>query len=158
MTTIVYSDGVLAAESQYTFDNQKFFNCMKVFSGKNSAIGYAGNPQYVDNMVRWWRSLESDHLLHPSEWRYRNPEQIDGDETVMVLLVHKYYGVFKLFGDGHVFEIPEGFAAIGSGGPIAHGALLAGASAVDAVKAAIELDLYSGGNINAIQIDVEKRS
>jgi ATP-dependent protease HslVU (ClpYQ) peptidase subunit len=56
-------------------------------------------------------------------------------------------GGIALVEEGTFLIVPEPFAAIGSGKGVALGALHAGASAVDAVKAAMKVDVYSGGRV-----------
>lgn len=45
-----------------------------------------------------------------------------------------------------------GMVAFGSGGDVAMGAMLAGAGAVEAVEAAIKVDIYSGGDIVSLSV------
>lgn len=53
-------------------------------------------------------------------------------------------------------QIDEPFYAIGSGGPVALGALEKGATVVEAVKIAIKRDIYSGLGVVTIERDIER--
>lgn len=67
------------------------------------------------------------------------------------LVVHKKTG--KCFYQGHMAAIEQGkIHAIGSGSDFAMGAMLAGATSVEAVKIAIKLDPNSGGRVQSVKI------
>ena len=66
-----------------------------------------------------------------------------------------FVGKLVYFNRGAYYEIPEGqHMAIGSGANFALGAMDAGAEVKEAIQIACQRDLYSGGEIDVIDLDV----
>lgn len=60
-------------------------------------------------------------------------------------------GYIIVWGDHGPWRVDRPFYALGSGSTVAMGAMQQGASAVEAVEAAIALDIYSGGPIRVLK-------
>lgn len=61
--------------------------------------------------------------------------------------------VFEIGYDFSVTEIKEEFYGWGSGGSFARGALEAGSGTMDALEVAVKCDLFTGGDLNMIEVD-----
>ena len=139
MTTIVYRDGVMAAEGRSTLDDTIITDCaLKITRLSDGAlIAIAGEDSYEAPLIRY---LEDEQEELPQ-----------ATPNAFAALLVEVDGTTKLYsgvGDFTVVDAP--FIAIGSGAPYAYGALEMGASARDAVGIAISRDPNSGG---AIQVE-----
>lgn len=141
MTTIVYANGVMAADSRaYSGDKHPIGEKVKVrrmddgtLLGASSTIVGGG-----ERAMQWYMDgadPESDQL----------PKHF-------TLLVAKPDGSIFLADDTTCLAGPltAPFIAVGSGEAYAHGALLFGACAVEAVRVACRADVWSGTPIWAV--------
>jgi hypothetical protein len=143
MTTIAYKDGVIAYDSRQTrndrivsddamkhqvVDGVSFFLSGAVCDEKALIAAYFGTPSQVP--------VECSGYV------------VDGGRLLMVGHDDKT-GVWKQDLD---LSNPD---AIGSGSPYAIAAMDVGASAEDAVRAAMKRDIYTGGTIRTITIKPE---
>lgn len=140
MTTIAYKDGVIAYDSRQTrggaivsddapkcqvVDGVSFFLAGAVCDEKALIAAYFGTPSAV-----------------PVEC---SGYAVDGGKLLMVGYDDKT-GIWKQELD------PANPDAIGSGSAYALAAMDMGASAEDAVRAAMKRDIYTGGKIRALRI------
>lgn len=144
MTTIVYRDGILAADSQTTVGKFALTNdSLKISKLKNG--GYfagSGTVCEIKMLFDWYNNGKR----HGSESKQLN----------CIALVIEKEKIFILYGDLYKFEVKESYVAIGSGRDFAYGALYMGATAKEAVKAACRFDCYSGGKIKEVKIKVKQ--
>lgn len=143
MTTIVYRDGVMAGDGRETNQNDEHSSwyvvrddCVKVFKLKDGRLfGYA-------------HGSEDCERLHQSLVKNQPPPKL---EDIAGLLVDKKRRIWIY--EGNIWQrVKMPFYAIGSGSIIAMGALDAGATAVEAVKIAINRDLWTGGKVTAVKL------
>lgn len=135
MTTIVYRDGLVAADSRT--NNGGWIDPgsrSKLERVDGAVFAYCGDWA-ICTAIRAW-------LKEP------NGDQPNGDATVIVFRDGKIF----VYSDGSYFEENDGFHAWGSGTPVALGALYAGCTAYEAVEIACQVDLYSGGPV--VQLEV----
>lgn len=132
MTTIAFKDGVLAADSRCT--GHHIHKIKKIYRAGNALIGICGRVTSALLFVDWYAKRETPP-----------PKLQDDDDFEAFVLTPK--GLF--YWDNKLREVPMGkaFAAIGTGGDFAMGAMAMGADAVEAVKVAKTLDPYTGGAI-----------
>ena len=139
MTTIAYNhrDKELASDSQGT-------------------SGSITSPEKFTKIVRLsygWAAFAGSIMDLPSYVKVLEGEDIAGDKTKLgcgVIVVPDKGDPYNFWIDslGHVSkEVIKNSWAIGSGRQFALGAMAVGASAKDAVKAAIKYDMHSGGRI-----------
>lgn len=141
MTTIAYKDGVIAYDSRQTrsgtivsddcqkltvVDGVSFFLSGAVCDEKALIAAYFGTPSPV-----------------PVEC---SGYAVDGGRLLMVGHDDKT-GIWRQDLD------PDNPDAIGSGSPYALAAMDMGASAEEAVRAAMKRDIYTGGTIRTLRID-----
>ena len=136
MTTIAYRSGIIAADTQSIGGNAiTATNLTKIVRrSKDGALcGASGYLAFVQAFHRWFLGNE----------RGRVPGFHDGDRAFIVRK-GKPIEMFESVGS---FDYEPEYIAIGSGMEFALGAMHAGASAADAVAAAIAHDPGTGGKV-----------
>lgn len=144
MTTIVYRDGVIAADSRTTVHTEeggsRFFRCEKLYPVSN------GRGRITDILAT---AGESSSSLVFVDW-YRNGavtkdkpgELIEGDADFTVLVLRRS-GLYEYDKWCRGEKILDRFYSIGSGSKAALGAMHAGANALTACRIACKVDPYS---------------
>ena len=137
MTTVVYRDGVLAADTLVTADGIKVGHKSKLVRLKRShLIGFAGDIKYYTKFLE------------------REPEDnLTGEFSVIEVIDGR---VLTYSGDNLPEQIEAPFYAIGSGWEIAMGALAMGATAEEAIKITMEYDINTGGEVECIALTTVK--
>ena len=145
MTTVVFRDGVMAADSRIidgnlieasTYRKVGRLGRRAKFAGVYAVTGATTSSQYL---LR---------LLNSGAWEGIGTPGQSSDGQVHVALTD---GRFFFVGvDGVTECAPAPFYAAGSGRAIALGALQMGASATKAVKVACKFDVYSGGPVRKV--------
>jgi ATP-dependent protease HslVU (ClpYQ) peptidase subunit len=139
MTTVAYKDGIMASDSQVTDNGVKDFHTNKLLRlDDGTLVGYCGN--YLD-LVSLKEKIEGALSKKVSK------KDLQGI-TFMVVTKHT---LSTLQGGGLINMDTQPYA-IGSGALYARAAMKAGASAEDAVRVAIEMDIYSGGEIHTLKL------
>ena len=138
MTTIAYRDGVLAADTQ-------------INSGNGNRAGHIRKIGRTADGWLWGFTGSTEHMADCAEWaegREGKPPAIEG----CFILISPDGRHKEWWGKGWIAaEDPQ--AAWGSGEKIARGAMHAGASASEAVQAAIALDTDSGGTVTVLRVE-----
>jgi ATP-dependent protease HslVU (ClpYQ) peptidase subunit len=138
MTTIVYKNGIMAADTQETWDGRAR-RCTKLYKVGDSIIGTAGDSFTGMLFVDWFSRGRADDdvpdLTH-----------LDADEDFycLVWFKEKLWVVNRLFRMVEVELDDYPYYAVGSGADVAHGALAMGASAKRAVEVAADFDIHTG--------------
>lgn len=133
MTTIAYRDGVLASDSRATINGYvRPQRDVKLFRrGDGGVAAMTGESGGCFRLLKW---IDGD----------RAKDQPDGDFRVILLHVD---GRLEVFEGGGSYPLECEFNAWGSGMSAALGALHMGATAGQAVEAAILVDSLSGGDV-----------
>lgn len=142
MTTVVYRDGVLAADSLATLGDTKLHGDYKKINRINGhLIGVAGGVADCATFLDWCRA---------------------GGELTETKAPEGSYQALVIDPSGKATEVECGkylprmnrtkFHAIGSGAPFALAAMYAGATAVEAVKIATKIDTNSGLPVKSLRI------
>lgn len=142
MTTIAYRAGILAADGRVTYSDgvltDNFCKITKLSDGALFAL--SGENSYAVDIIR---HLEQEGVDLPV-----------GDSFTALLV--EVGGTIKLYeGNGDFFEIPTDYISIGSGSAYAYGAMDTGATAEEAVRAAIKRDPISGGRVQVERLGTE---
>jgi 20S proteasome alpha/beta subunit len=126
MTTIAFDGKVLAADRQQTYGDDIGYRVKKIKAFKDGClVGGAGDAWACDRIIAW---------LEKPERRRGLPPKIDGDDVAVEVLLIKRSGVICLVDNrGHIQELTEKVAAIGSGAQYALALLEMGVSATEAV-------------------------
>ena len=141
MTTIAYRNGVLAGDSQVT-DGQ-IWTADKLFDVSSSAgrllVGVCGDVYAGLVFVEWLKNEKS-----------RKPDI--GNEDFEAIVIAES-GRVTIWNQSLIGWRPKGkYFAIGSGGPVAMGAMSAGKGAIDAVKVACKHDPYTRGPVRSLRL------
>lgn len=144
MTTIVFKDGDLAADTLMTTGNLQsgFWNKIeKTDDGR--LIGCCGFLSQANELKMW--------LKNPPGKRSTTFKSGDDCRGMEVLPD----GTVNQFNSGSVVGVAMAgpFFAIGSGDQLAMGAMAAGATAEEAIAICIKLDTYTGGEVESITIN-----
>jgi hypothetical protein len=143
MTVIVWRDGVLASDSEVSNDRQRVLGVRKVVRGHDGVLyGASGSTALCSEMLRW---VDGGRVGV-------RPALSCGDASCMVLVVAGEGAVSIWTEDGVEDHGAAEYLAIGTGSAVALGALWMGATAVDAVRAAVVHGLYCGGDVQAVQL------
>jgi len=153
MTTGAYKNGVLAFDSLITCGNSRSGHIIKGIKTERHLAMAAGDIEHIQDFLNWVKGGCKKRKLKASE--DMNDPSFEGF-TVNRRGVITVYGVN---GVGVRVTPIGGCFAVGSGGSYAMGAMLAGKSAMDAVRVAIRCDSGSGGAVRFVTFsDNEKGS
>ncbi len=142
MTTIAYRDGVMAADSMITSNDEWImpYQCPKIERlADGSVVGFSGNLYLQREFIAW--------LELPVE---RGP-QPDLKDTSKAIVVNRQ-GRVRLHQYAGYAEMTAPFFAIGCGTIPAMAAMHMGASAKRAIEIASLLDNATGGEIQVVEI------
>jgi len=139
MTTIAFKNGVLAADTALTSGVDAFAGEMtKIAMCDDFMGGASGNILDISKFLDWVEEGAD----------FKNLPEFEG--SINSLLISKKHEVRTVGKGGISRPIEAPFHAIGSGEEAAKGALIVGATAKEAVEAAIHIDLYSGGHADVL--------
>lgn len=140
MTTIVYKDGVLAADTLVTEGNRKLpgqaIKAVRLPCG--DLFAYCGSV--ADGEACLHALVEDEEDLPPMK------------HTTAILIDRKTKRPYTYEGRGGWIKQPVKWGAWGSGSDYAYGALEMGATAVQAVKAAVKYDAGSRGPVRTLKL------
>jgi len=142
VTTVVYHNGVLAADSRSCGGDWVSANDVrKVWRSRDGRlVGITGDLALAETYARW--------LLGSGETS--NRPALGGNGRCIEVLsrnlikVHEFSGAF--------FTLRGASFAWGSGSPAARAALLMGADAIAAVRIAMQIDPATGGRIRSVRL------
>lgn len=145
MTTIVYRDGVLAGDTMITSYGLSMpgANYAKVRRINDKwLIGMAG-PMNAIELFATWATTDFDPAQRPDLTTV-----MSGDDVFSALVVHVKTGEVIEYERVLIAQTYDAeFRAIGSGAPVAFGAMAHGATAVEAVRIAAMFDKYTNNNV-----------
>ncbi len=142
MTTIAYRNGIMAADTGCWLGASVHRWVNKLAPGPDGALhGVAGNGGECTAYLNW--------VLGGYQGDPPKPRRVD-DQPSFVVLVAPVAGPLRMITDTgeEVYDAP--YMAIGGGADTALGALFVGASARQAVQAAIEHSRYAHGAVATI--------
>lgn len=142
MTTVAFDGKTLAADTCMTVDGKKYRYSGKIKRLANGClVGFAGTVSSGQALMEWLEAADPKKKLELTE-----------DEDAEVLLISPAGDVMFCDRNGGMIWTDDKQAAIGTGGDLAFGALLAGATACEAVKLAIERDPNSGFEVISLDL------
>lgn len=157
MSTIVYSQGVMAADSVMSWCDDLSYGIEKVGRTENYLFGYAGRLNYMRPVYQWVKQLDNQDV-HPQDF-YQHRGEIepyvggDADSSGTALIVDRKGVIWVVTFDGFAAPMDRAYDAVGSGSRLALGALEAGATAKRAVEIACIHDAYSDGAVKTWTFD-----
>lgn len=132
MTTIAYRNGVMAADSGAWLGDMAYNGVRKMAKGKSGWLyGCAGNASEIRDFLVWVDKGEAGDMP--------KPEAVDRveAESAFIVLAAKRGKPLRLYSAFGYEEMEMPYMSIGSGKEVAMGALYAGATAHQAIEAAI---------------------
>lgn len=154
MSTVAYRDGILAADTQGTWDDQPHVLQLKIFRTERFLIGFSGRFFNAMPVLKWVKDQPEDR--HPMDfWQAEDAPRIVQEDVMSAHLIDRAGDKFILNDTGHCNRIAthREYDAMGSGGDYACGAMAAGATAIEAIQYAQELDIHSGGPVAYVTFD-----
>ena len=152
MTTIAYDGKTLAADSLATVNGLSQRGFQKIRKEGQEFFALGGDSATFQAWIEWW-------------YKGANPKGIPVGPGPSILLIVTAEGVHQVhsetpYADKEGIPLPDGreVHACGSGGEIALGAMMAGATAKEAVEIACMIDVYSGGEVQVIELPWAKES
>jgi ATP-dependent protease HslVU (ClpYQ) peptidase subunit len=144
MTTVVFANGVMAADRMACEGNNKSGRMTKIFRSRGHLVGFSGSADVSMVLLRWFENGANEE-----EW----PDPHGDDNLESSMLVVTPAGQVLQY---ERFPIPlimeHEFHAIGSGRDFALAALHLGCDARAAVELASKLDAYTGGGIDTLSL------
>lgn len=139
MTTVAYRKGVMASDSSCWEGGTHTHAVRKVWRVRGILIGCAGNMSDIHAFVRWVKA-GADEDDYP---RMKSLQAIMARPDGKVVCFEG--------GSYHPIVVRDPYCAVGSGSPVALGALHHGASAVEAVRAARHHNEGTKGRVNSVR-------
>jgi hypothetical protein len=145
MTTIVYRDGVMAADSGSWAGDASHGWAEKVVRGVDDVLyGCAGDAAEAEGFLAWVRS---GYRGEPPKPEYSADKK---ESSFIVLIARPGERVGLRSGGGEErYEAP--YYAIGAGASVAFGALFMGATAEQAIEAAKEHGIGAFGRVRTVK-------
>ena len=143
MTTIVFREGVMAADSNVFWGDCNIGKFQKIYDLKEEkkVVGFSGATINCDMFLRFLRGEEF------------NKELLSNQEDELYFRAMVYDKVEKTIGiyDSYCYEYPDcheaPYYALGSGKEFALGAMASGSNAREAVEIASMFDKSTGGEV-----------
>jgi hypothetical protein len=134
MTTIFAdaSKNIMVADSKCSDATGTWYSMTKVFKIKDELIGFAGALKTIQEWAVWYSSDRAEPMPSLDEFS---------------ALILRPTGLFEFCADGCEAFVERGYHGIGTGGPMAVAAYMAGATPRKAVQIACTIDSNSGGKI-----------
>lgn len=140
MTTIAFDGKTLATDSQITFGDMRAGYVNKISKVIGGVFASAGNQEDDAAAVAWFNTGRKDPRPTLS--------------ALIGLFIPSDGSAPQEFNEKLVpMPIPNFPWVAGTGKRFALAAMLAGKDAAEAVKIAIQLDIYSGGDVNCYEMD-----
>lgn len=145
MTVIAVKDGIIAADTQSWNGNLKISRTSKLRRLDIGICGFAGWRPIIHHAIAW---LEAG-----GPWGKITPPAITVDEpTDLTGVILRPDGIWNLTSKFDVYRSDAAIDVCGAHQEFLYGAMLAGASAEDAVRLAIRHCEYAGGEVEVMQL------
>lgn len=157
MTILVYKGDTLAADRQITIGNFDKIRGEKIFREKDALIGFCGGVYAAQAFLQWWRKrAESKGLTYTESVQFSPDDPEDAFECI-VITPHSSKSIEPLrieLWNGKLAPLDvsnEEYICLGSGMSVALGAIYMGATAKQAVEAAIKFDAACGFGVETVK-------
>lgn len=150
MTVIAVKDGIIAADTQAWNGNLKLGQASKLCRFEFGVCGFSGWKPAIERAKKWLKHGEKIWLEDGVQRLGARPSPADEGDLSAVILTRD--GIWNL---SHKFEVYRSSNAIetcGAHSEFLYGAMLAGASAEEAVRLAIRYCEFAGGEVEAMQL------
>ncbi len=141
MTTIAWDGQTLAADRMISYGDS-CYEITKIQKFEDYFIGTTGTTIFGLQMVEWFKQ---------GAIKEKFPSTIGESVYNQMIVIDKSKTIF-LYECGYIpVKIESKQIAIGSGSSYALAAMKTGMSAIEAVRLAIELDIYSGFGVDSLE-------
>ena len=143
MTTIVATKSAMACDSQLTNGKMRDGNVKKMWRLiDGSLLGVCGD---------WEQCLDFVRVLR---YHSRHPSAIDLDQTWKSVEALRCDGknIWSYEGNLKPYKLRDPWASLGTGADVAKGALLMGATPLQAVQCAKKVDTRTGGRVTQLKV------
>lgn len=145
MTTIAFREGVLAADTLVSNRGTNLGSVEKIYQRADGHMSAgSGGFSFTQKFIAWFLNGEIGDAPLP---------KLEGENDEGHGYIFRPSGEILTFESGGMNCIRADYWAAGSGRDIALGALWTGASAGDAVKAAITHDTCTGGDVTVLSFE-----
>lgn len=144
MTVIAYRDGVMASDSAVFIGTLLAGSTRKIMRAPDGALGGACGPSACTGRFRSWMAGSREHAFD------------SGDPDFGAILVEPGGVVWMIDGRSEAFRLDGPFHAQGVGIQCAMAAMEMGASAEDAVRAAIKHNAYCAGEVQVERVGLKR--
>lgn len=146
MTVIAVKDGIIAADTQSWHGNLKISCASKLRRMEIGICGFAGWRPVIEQAIVW--------LEHGGPWRAGNvrPAIIVDDANDLTGIILRHDGIWNLTSKFDVYRTENVIDCCGAHQEFLYGAMLAGASAEEAVRLAIRHCEVAGGEVEVMQL------
>jgi ATP-dependent protease HslVU (ClpYQ) peptidase subunit len=142
VTTVAWDGITLAADSQTTLNGKAILldsrKLCRLSDGR--LVGFAGNTGAQINFEKW---LEGEIKDYPK-----------GEYSAVVINLDGSARCYENENDGGYWEVSAPFAR-GSGETVALTAMICGKNAVEAVLLATQIDIYTGGPVQYLTLEIQ---
>lgn len=143
MTTIAFKDGIVAADTGVMTRSMRAGYTVKIVQRHGSVAGGTGDAAWTATFREWFmRGVKSKYPLIPL---------VNGDPVGKGVVFWRD-GRIEIFEQHGRFTLITDQFAIGSGTSEARGAMLAGATAEEAVRIAMQLDDSTFGDVTVLHV------
>lgn len=142
MTTIAYRAGVLAADSLIAYGSYTNGERSKIAQCGRRVVALAGST---------WLRIPLERWVNKGCPESEVPNELLENESDFDCLILDAEGKVFCFAKGYLLPVPGEYCAIGSGKSFALGAMAAGATAEEAVRASARHDKNTGGEVTSIR-------
>jgi ATP-dependent HslUV protease subunit HslV len=144
VTTIAYRNGIIAADTGMTIGGSQIAQTMKITkNSRGDVCGCCGESWWGEAFRKWFETGAGDPPSSPGT----------GVNAALVVLKSRRLRIYESStGTVAAFDLRAPYYAIGSGRCEALGAMFAGATARDAVRAAMHLDDGTFGRVTSLQV------
>lgn len=150
MTVITYRNGIMAADKGGRTNDCIRNNVRKIYKCpiNKHLYGFSGHADSMSDFIEYVVSDDSNKANNAYSSR-KIPKDHNGEYSKFIVLVAQFKtgSVQLLTAFGTEDYTDESYVAVGAGAEVAYGAMYAGASAVDAVHAAIAHSAYCRGTV-----------
>lgn len=146
MTTVVYRNGMMAADTGSSYGDSKISGVRKIARAPDGSLyGICGNASLGREFLEWVRKgCEGDHPAIPLDQ--------EGNNEMVALHVDASGGMYLITHYGREDMTGFPYMAIGADATVAFGALFQGATADEAVMAAIEHGKWTFGSVYKMRL------
>jgi 20S proteasome alpha/beta subunit len=143
MTTIAYKDGILAADTQVTYQgNKNFARTKKIFELEHCIFGGAGTIAAIQEFKKFLEGKDFNKEIFSKEVH----------RSDFIVIDKKTRQVTTYCEDLIAEPVDAEYFAIGSGCHYAYGALATGVSVIEAIKIASKFDFNTNNHISTIEL------